>query len=129
MKCACGKELKLPALWIGYTEHRIPVAQFQCECGAITNAQIDTMVLYKAQRSASYPPKRGEYLVLPDGVQFVCPVCQGLFPIATPTHTIDASGKVAPSVVCPHRCGFHTYMTLGEWVGHNAELTGAKRPG
>lgn len=119
MKCICGKDLKLPALWIGYTEMRIPVAQFKCECGATTNAQIDTMAPYKAQRSASYPPKRGEYMVLPDGVQFACPVCQGLSPITAPTHQIDAEGKVSPSVVCPHRCGFHTCMTLGEWVTHN----------
>jgi hypothetical protein len=115
MKCVCGNDLKLPATFIGYTEQRIPVAQFSCACGAITNAQIDTMAPYAANRSEAYPPKRGEYIPLPDCVQFTCPVCQGISPISAPTHQIDPAGKVTPSVVCPHRCGFHTHMTLVGW--------------
>ena len=115
--CACGRPLNLPALWVGYTEFFVPVALFTCTCGQLTHGQIETMKPYVATRSESFPPGIGEYKVIPDGVLFICPLCKAMSPIRHPTHTIDSSGIVQPSVVCPNGCGFHTMMTLKDWVG------------
>lgn len=82
------------------------------------------MAPYTAKRSEAFPPMRGNYFV---GIPvedndpacqkplFMCPVCQGLSPIAAPTHTVSDAGEVTPSVVCPYGCGFHTHMTLEGW--------------
>lgn len=116
MNCKCGEELALPALYIGKTEHGIPLAQFQCKCGQATNAQIDSMKPYTAKSGKGFPPPRGEYVAYDDGrIQFTCPVCQGTTGIVAPIHTVDKDGKVSPSFVCPYGCGFHTWMTLDEW--------------
>jgi len=116
-KCQCGKEFKLPALFIGYTEYHIPVAQYQCSCGTVTNMQINGMKPFKTDRTDKFPPPRGEYIVAEDGsITFTCPVCKGFSPIAAPIHSVGPDGAVSPSVVCPYGCGFHVWMTLKDWV-------------
>lgn len=42
-----------------------------------------------------------------------CPGCGQEAPIKG--HTIDAGGKVTPSLMCPFDCGFHDFVTLGDW--------------
>lgn len=46
---------------------------------------------------------------------FRCPDCGRLFCLAK--HRIADDGRVSPSVVCPHGCGFHVGMTLQGWPG------------
>jgi hypothetical protein len=129
MKCTCGKELKLPALFIGYTEFHTPVAQFQCGCGKATNVQIETMKPYTAKLGEGFPPPRGDYAIYPDGkVQFTCPVCKGSSPIAEPVHQVGDDGKVTPSVVCPY--GWFSYMDdlggLARLSATTSQITGGE---
>jgi len=42
-----------------------------------------------------------------------CPGCGQSTSISQ--HTIDADGKVTPSLVCPFGCGFHDFVTLENW--------------
>lgn len=43
-------------------------------------------------------------------VALQCPTCSKAFCLAN--HTIDNSGIVSPSVVCPFECGFHVMMEI-----------------
>jgi len=42
-----------------------------------------------------------------------CPKCNRAFCLAE--HTIAGDGRVSPSVVCPHGCGYHVMMKLDGW--------------
>jgi len=46
-------------------------------------------------------------------VMISCPDC-GKFGVLN-DHQVDDSGKVSPSVVCPHNCGFHEMIRLAGW--------------
>lgn len=52
-------------------------------------------------------------------VDMRCPVCENIFHLDN--HTIDADGRVSPSVWCPHTredetpCTFHEMVVLGGW--------------
>ena len=46
---------------------------------------------------------------------FRCPKCGRAFCLAN--HRIAEDGRVSPSVVCPHQCGFHVMMVLEGWPG------------
>lgn len=54
----------------------------------------------------------------PDGgtaVEMTCPRCHRTARLSA--HTVDADGKVSPSVVCPTpNCGFHEWVQLECWV-------------
>jgi len=43
-------------------------------------------------------------------VALVCPKCDHLLSLVN--HTITADGQVSPSVVCPHKCGWHEFIRL-----------------
>ena len=44
---------------------------------------------------------------------FDCPKCGK--PASITKHNISMTGKVAPSVVCPYKCGFHEWIILDGW--------------
>lgn len=58
-------------------------------------------------------PKKGEYCTTDKSIFFRCPKCGEIATIDN--HTVDADGKVNPSVVCPYECGFHDYIRLMDW--------------
>lgn len=47
-----------------------------------------------------------------------CPTCGGR--ILLLAHRIAVAGDVAPSVICPRRCGFHEFVILDQW-GNDGE--------
>lgn len=51
--------------------------------------------------------------VFKDTVAFPCGGCDRL--MALPNHRVAADGSVAPSVVCPHGCGWHVFLLLKDW--------------
>lgn len=48
-------------------------------------------------------------------VSLLCFTCGEHFTIFE--HGISNVGRVTPSVVCPHGCGFHQWITLRDWGG------------
>lgn len=78
---------------------------------------LDSLRPYRANKTLSYPPQRGEYFKGKDSnsaFQFCCPVCNQIFGMAA--HTVDDEGKVTPSIVCPGGCGFHCWVQLNNWA-------------
>jgi hypothetical protein len=116
MKCQCGIELKLPAIFIGYTETQIPIALFACVCGIATSTPISAMRPYTVEKAATWPPASGQWAKQAEGgVSFCCPVCKGIAGVSPPVHEIGAEGEVTPSYVCAYGCGFHSHITLKDW--------------
>lgn len=116
--CQCGAEviLKPPALWLGNTEQGQPVIQAHCANGHTINVQLATMKPYNAKRAEAFPPSRGDYFRNSDSTLFCCPVCECQFGLNGDVHIVDEAGKVTPSIVCPNKCGFHSEVTLRDWV-------------
>lgn len=48
-------------------------------------------------------------------VDIMCPKCKKSFFIDE--HGVRADGAVYPSIVCPHKCGFHSFGILEDWIG------------
>lgn len=113
-KCECGKEIKPPGLFVGLTKDRTPLVLYHCDCGRAKYAQQETLAPYTADKG-KFPPARGEYVKIESGIKFSCPLCKSMFGIAAPVHTVEATGEVKPSVVCPNGCGFHTFMKLADY--------------
>ena len=55
--------------------------------------------------------RHGERLL----VDLICPRCKKSFFVYE--HGVRSNGSVYPSVVCPHRCGFHSFVVLSDWNG------------
>jgi hypothetical protein len=51
--------------------------------------------------------------VFKDTIAFPCGGCDRL--MCLPNHTISDEGRISPSVVCPHGCGWHVFLLLKDW--------------
>ena len=113
MKCVCGRDLVYPAMLMGVDRNAVAWVQFTCECGRKLLSPHTTIRPFVFTRSSTFPPKPGEWWATPEGGQMICcPLCKGMPGVRAPEHSVDSSGVVSPSYVCPSGCGFHTYTTL-----------------
>lgn len=84
--------------------------------GFVPDERIDDIGLGEwawIDKSYVFDGRRQFYMVC-----FRCPDCKLMGTIWRPTaaggsegHTIDADGTVRPSILCSHKCGFHTTPT------------------
>ena len=68
------------------------------------------MTILQQHRLPEYPLSRVVLAIV------TCPRCGRECSIGKATHSIGATGKVMPSMICPHDgCDFHEYVTLAGW--------------
>jgi len=63
-------------------------------------------------RTDTFPPKKGEWFFSGDTYIFGCPLCGHQCSLSSEHHSVDLDGKVTPSFICPHRCGFHAFISF-----------------
>lgn len=77
------------------------------------------MSVARITRAADPPPRPGEWIPFGSGALLCCPGCGDKFHLANDPedgHTINASGNVVPSVVCPgEACKWHVHVELAGW--------------
>lgn len=54
------------------------------------------------------------------GVYLPCPRCGNHAVLHSAKHTIETTGHVNPSFVCPYGCGYHQFIRLVNWPERNA---------
>jgi hypothetical protein len=67
----------------------------------------------------------GEYVKVPSGAPIsaiawaflCCPGCHAIWTLGKRNHTVDGTGVVSPSDVCPNPsgCSFHEFIRLDAW--------------
>lgn len=115
MKCNCGRELKLPATYIGNNKQGIPRIQYKCICGWSHEVLLDTLLSYTAERSGNVNLSKGEYFQYKNGkVKFSCPLCKRFQFIKDPDIISDGE-KTLLNITCENDCSFKTDVILKDW--------------
>jgi len=107
----CGAKIIIKdGTFLGFTKLRVPVLTAVCTKGHKLQIQLQVINNMRMIKAESFPPKHGEWFK--NKTLFLgCPICLKLISIGD-THLIDNKGKVTPSIICPHGCGWHTFITL-----------------
>lgn len=111
-KCvACGQPANRALVVVSSsTESAIPICQ-TCHVSVKTLPSHEQITLLRAK---AYPPQQGEWWPLEGGaVAIGCPMCGAMTTTNPQAHTLESSGELKPSYICPAGCGLHAWITCG----------------
>ena len=114
MNCNCGKEMKLPAVYIGRDSNGVSVVRFTCTCGHVVEDPIKLVPVYHSLKSGNTNLSQGDYFKYRNSnILLSCPICRFVNKLISPTVSDD--GKIEDPFTCDNQCGFHSEVQLEDY--------------